>query len=78
MVTLTEQELFKLFEAGREQGSDEASAYDWGSVARRNAKAAFVEALGEIIHDRRVAAGDKFGTWPDDADVRQAFGLTEF
>lgn len=83
MITLTGQELIDLFEAGRTQGSDEATALDWGERPNCSAKTAFIEALQQIIYDRRVVEHKEAGTevwptgaqWPDEDEVRDAFGL---
>lgn len=43
------------FEAGREQGSDEATAYEWGSLPNQKADKAFADlfAKWETGHDGR-------------------------
>lgn len=77
MITLTEQELIDLFEAGRTQGGDEATAHDWGSRPDRSAKRAFIEALQQIIYDRRRLEGIEVQAWPDEAEVRDIFELKQ-
>lgn len=82
-ITLTEQELMAVFEAGCKQGSDEATAHDWGSRADRTGKQALLDALQELLYERRKAAHVHAGTevwptgaqWPEEAEVRAEFDL---
>lgn len=74
MITLTQQELIELFDAGRRQGSNEASSYSWGSRTDTSAKEAFIDALQEILYDRNRANGLEI-CWPDVDTVKETFGL---
>jgi hypothetical protein len=82
-ITLTEQELVAVFAAGVKQGNDEATAHDWGSRPDTTAQQALLDALQELLYERRKAAHVQAGTevwptgaqWPDELEVRAEFDL---
>ena len=52
-MTFTIDELRQIFEAGVEQGRDEATSHDWGTVSRYDTNRAFFEAVRDALIARK-------------------------
>ena len=56
-MTITIDQLQAIFDAGRDQGSDEATSHDWNCSPNRKAKDAFMDAVRDML-DRAGAGVD--------------------
>lgn len=61
-------ELRQIFKAGVEQGQDEATSHDWGTVSRWDADKAFFEAVRDVLIAR------KGGEWVECEIVKALIG----
>lgn len=53
MATFTVDELRQIFKAGVDQGHDEATSQDWGTVSRWDTDKAFFEAVRDALIARK-------------------------
>lgn len=68
MAGFTVDELRQIFEAGVEQGRDEATSHDWGTVSRYTTERAFFEAVRDVLIAR------KGGEWVECEIVKALIG----
>ena len=62
--TLTMDQIKAIFDAGRDRGSDEATAYDWGSNATGKRYDNLVEVMFDIIN-KDIPNWDDQVRWDD-------------
>lgn len=70
---LTASQIFEIYRAGKEQGNEEAVAYDWGSMAPEDHRLEEVLIWGDgILTGKDMDYSDKLGVW---AEFKKEAGL---
>ncbi len=76
-ISLTNEEIRFLFDAGVSCGRDEAISYDWGVRAEKDRLEAILDALQDILYERRrsVLPKGEYPPYPSLEEVREQFGF---